>query len=118
MTSVVFFLFDCFVRRKVDQVTKVAQKQNAIVSSLFPKDVQDKLMAETSQHGKGGKAGIKSYLTPDQESENSLRESTVSSKPIAGKYHWTVLASFHLKHPLLTFNVSYRLPTRDPILNE
>ena len=118
MTSVVFFLFDCFVRRKVDHVTKVALKQNAIVSSLFPKDVQDKLMAQTSQHGKGGKAGIKSYLTADQESGNTLRESTVSSKPIAGKYHWTVLASFHLKHPLLTFNVSYRLPTRDPILNE
>jgi hypothetical protein len=118
MTSVIFFMFDCFVRRKVDQVTKVALKQNAIVSSLFPKDVQDKLMAEASQHGKGGKAGIKSFLTADQESGNAHRESMVLSKPIAGKYHWTVITSFHLKPPLLTLTALRRLPIRNPLLNE
>ena len=84
MTSGLFFLFDCFIRRKIDQVTKVAIKQNAIVSSLFPKEVQDKLMAEAGKHDVC-KAGITSFRNADRESGDSVRE-LARSKPIAGKY--------------------------------
>ena len=90
VTSFLFFLFERFVRRKLERVTKVALKQNVIVSSLFPKNVQDKLLSEGVQHERMGTAGIKNFLTAQQESGLTNRELMVSSKPIAGKYRWMI----------------------------
>ena len=79
VTSFLFFLFERYVRRKLDTVTKLARKQNVIVSSLFPKNVQDKLLSEGM-----GTSGIKTFLTAQQESGHTNRELMVTSKPIAG----------------------------------
>jgi class 3 adenylate cyclase len=43
-TSAVFLLYDCFVQRRQRKVNKAAVKSNAIVTSLFPAQVRDKLM--------------------------------------------------------------------------
>jgi hypothetical protein len=42
-TSVVFLMYDCFVRQRQQEVNRVAVKSNAIVTSLFPAQVRDKL---------------------------------------------------------------------------
>ena len=66
----------------------VALKQNAIVSSLFPKNVQIKMMAEADENdklGKVGRAGIKSFLNSDKQTGTTEKEALVSTKPIAGK---------------------------------
>jgi hypothetical protein len=93
ITSVLFIIFDCYVRKRTEKVMNVALKQNAIVSSLFPKNVQIKMMAEADENdklGKVGRAGIKSFLNSDKQPGTVEKEALVSTKPIAGKYYWTV----------------------------
>ena len=88
MTSLLFLLFDWFVRRRSDQVMKAALRQNAIISSLFPKVVQQQMMAEVDENHKlsrMGKAGIKNFLVTDNE-PGDARINEGKSKPIAGKY--------------------------------
>jgi hypothetical protein len=46
LTSIVFVLYDCLVQRRQKKVMTSAQESNAIVSSLFPAQVRDRLMAE------------------------------------------------------------------------
>jgi hypothetical protein len=79
----------------------VALKQNAIVSSLFPKSVQAKLMAEADQNerlGRLGKAGIKSFLSADKESGDMNKDAiAASSKPIAGAYTSIVGESVYIE---------------------
>jgi hypothetical protein len=45
-TSVVFLMYDCFVRQRQHKVNRVAVKSNAIVTSLFPAQVRDKLFED------------------------------------------------------------------------
>jgi hypothetical protein len=112
VTSLFFIVFDRFVRKRTEKVMSVALRQNAIVSSLFPRAVQAKMMAEADQNdrlSKIGKAGIKSYLNADNESGDFNNDMmAVTSKPIAGKPSWVVLAyetievSLCLSHPVFT----------------
>jgi class 3 adenylate cyclase len=53
-TSLAFLLFDKYTKRKDELLMAKAERAHAIVASLFPETVQDRLMA--------GKAGLKSYL--------------------------------------------------------
>ena len=88
VTALLFVIFDCIVRKRTEKVMDVALKQNVIVSSLFPKSVHAKMMAAADPNeklGSLGKAGIKSFLSADQEFVDANKEALVSSKPIAGK---------------------------------
>ena len=101
VSSLLFVIFDRFVRKRTEKVMNVAFKQNAIVSSLFPKAVQAKMMAEAEQNeklGKLGKAGIKSFLNADKLSGEADKDALVSSKPIAGKHHCAAVSRSH-SHP-------------------
>ena len=51
-TSFVFVIYDCFVRRRQHKVNTVAVKSNAIVSSLFPAQVRDKLFQDDNDRKK------------------------------------------------------------------
>jgi hypothetical protein len=101
VTSLIFAVFDRFVRKRTEKVMSVALKQNAIVSSLFPKSVQAKLMAEADQNerlGRLGKAGIKSFLSADKESGDMNKDAiAASSKPIAGAYTSIVGESVYIE---------------------
>jgi hypothetical protein len=46
LTSIVFVLYDCLVQRRQEKVMTSAQQTNAIVSSLFPAQVRDRLMGD------------------------------------------------------------------------
>ena len=70
-----------------------AKKQNAIVSSLFPKSIQKKLMEEVTadyklQRGRltTGKVGLKNYLSE----EDKVNEAT-NTKPIADLFPETTI---------------------------
>ena len=87
-TTLFFLLFDFLVQRRQGQVLAMALKQNAIVSSLFPKNVQAKMLAEvdqeTSRLSAVGKAGIKSYLKDSTGSGGGAGSGKMDkSKPIA-----------------------------------
>jgi class 3 adenylate cyclase len=46
ITSMVFVLYDCLVQKRQARVLRSAQQSNAIVSSLFPAQVRDRLIGE------------------------------------------------------------------------
>jgi hypothetical protein len=48
-TSVVFLMYDCFVGQRQHKVNRVAVKSNAIVTSLFPAQVRDKLFEDKNE---------------------------------------------------------------------
>jgi hypothetical protein len=89
-TTLAFLLFDCYTRRKEDAILARAERAHAIIASLFPEAVQDRLlgMADESQSrpanrtlGLAGKAGLKTYL---RDSDGLRVESLdLDTKPIA-----------------------------------
>jgi hypothetical protein len=101
-TVLAFIAFDCLVSNRQNRLMKTAKKQHALVSSLFPKSIQKKLMEEVEEGMKTGKkfssfgkAGLRSYLDEegrDNEVTNTkpiadlFPETTVMFADIAGKY--------------------------------
>ena len=63
-TSIMFLLYDRLVERRQRIVMKTAIKSTQIVSSMFPKQIRDRLSAEEGQDGPvhGTKAKLKSFL--------------------------------------------------------
>ena len=49
LTAFVFVLYDLAVFRRQRNLLKSAERTNAIVSNLFPKDVRDRIMADAEQ---------------------------------------------------------------------
>ncbi|GKY99152.1 hypothetical protein MPSEU_000870700 [Mayamaea pseudoterrestris] len=70
--ALTFVLYDCFVQRRNNIVLDAATKSHAILSSLFPSNVRDRLYAEKAQsatpiNAKGGvPSTLKSMLSSDQ----------------------------------------------------
>lgn len=90
-TTIVFLIFDCLVTRRQNDLMKTARKQNAIVSSLFPKSIQKQLMQESKgcevdNRKKGGKAGLRVFLN-DKEDEKEAR----TEQPIADLFPETTI---------------------------
>lgn len=55
VTSIVFCLFDSLARRQQQKVMTTTRRQNLIVSSLFPKNIQEQIISEM-ELSKAGKA--------------------------------------------------------------
>jgi hypothetical protein len=55
--AAVFSFYDCLVQRRQEKVNTVATKSNAIVNSLFPAQVRDKLIMEQTEPRKRYKMG-------------------------------------------------------------
>ena len=97
-TSAVFLLFDNFVRMRQNKVMSTAVKQNAIVSSLFPKGVQDRIMAEVNEdacfgrNGRHEKSQLKEFLNMDQpERDDHVSWNSFKSRPIADLFPETTV---------------------------
>ena len=50
--AVVFFSYDWAVRRRQQKLLHTAERTNAIVTNLFPKDVRDRIMADAEEQAK------------------------------------------------------------------
>ncbi|KAL3924987.1 MAG: hypothetical protein SGILL_000700 [Bacillariaceae sp.] len=93
-TVVGFIAFDYMVTKRQKELMKTAQKQHAIVSSLFPRSIHKQLMEEVEQEvklGKGklsslGKAGLRDYLN-EEGTNNEISD----SKPIADLFPETTI---------------------------
>ena len=94
-TGLAFYLYELFIQRQQKKVLAKVAKTNAIVSSLFPENVRDRLMngEDKDSNGKGkdknlyGKQGLKSFL---DESKAKDLEAIGESKPIADLFPHTV----------------------------
>ena len=90
VTVMVFILYDYFVQQRQDKVMRTAQKTSAIVSSLFPKTVQTRIMQEMqdSSHRSrssrrfSGKDMLKNFLRNDLDEEPD-ENGFFATKPIA-----------------------------------
>lgn len=51
-TASIFILYDCYVERRQNIVMNTAVKSNAVVSSLFPENVRDRLMEQAAEKEK------------------------------------------------------------------
>lgn len=88
ITSILFIVFDIVVQRRQDKVMTTARKQDVIVSSLFPRNFQAKILAEVDEDehhhrhlSNFGKAGLKTYLTSNDKSVSRLRNPSALSPP-------------------------------------
>jgi class 3 adenylate cyclase/hemoglobin-like flavoprotein len=94
---VVFIIYDRFVQHRQERVLAKAARSNAIVASLFPSNVRDRILKDaeeqvikketTKKLGTTGKSQLKSYLDgTGQKGEDD------GSKPIADLFpHCTVM---------------------------
>jgi hypothetical protein len=96
-TTLVFLLFDCVVQRRQNVLIATARRQNAIVSSLYPKSIRDKLIGDskneendTKNHTnkKAGKAGLRVFLNNKEEKKTG---DTSNEQPIADLFPATTI---------------------------
>lgn len=99
LTSFGFMLFDCLVTQRQKKLLKTAKRQNALVNSLFPKNIQKKLIddvaesetehSERTKHTK--KRNLNTFLIDDQSNPNR-KQDPLDSKPIADLFpHTTIM---------------------------
>jgi hypothetical protein len=94
-TVLAFLLFDCLVQRRQSSIMITALRQNALVSSLFPQNIQKQLMEDMDAEAvknKTGKAGLRSYLNNEAaEMQDPSLEAGPKSKPIADLFPETTI---------------------------
>ena len=87
-----FFYYDSFVQRRNKKLVTNAARSNAIVTSLFPENVRDRLAGQQGKHGEATKekartAAGKSY--EDVPIADLFLESTVMFADIVGFTAWS-----------------------------
>jgi hypothetical protein len=91
-TAVVFVIYDWLVSRRQNMIMITAQRTNAIVSSMFPKNVQERILeqAENKGQGRGVRTSqnkeLSQFLGGDYE-----RIKKHSEKPIADLFPETTI---------------------------
>jgi class 3 adenylate cyclase len=92
LTVAVFILYDFLVERRQDNVVTTANRSNAIVNSLFPATVRDRMMAENEEKDKETGFGSKSNRDELLKFPRGDTADIRSTKPIADLFpHATVM---------------------------
>jgi class 3 adenylate cyclase len=93
-TSIVFAVYDCKVERRQKSVMNTATKTNAIVSSLFPASVREKMLNDDEIKSKKTSAATReprSNIFSTSSSDDMHTTSILSSKPLADLYPETTV---------------------------
>ena len=101
-TSLVFILYDLLVRRRQDKVMESAQRTNAIVSSLFPQNVRDRLLQQAKEQGdsKSFRRGPTMKMEMETFLHDGDKSSMFSSEPIADLFPSAVRSVCCSRHHL------------------
>eukprot|EP00934_Nitzschia_sp_Nitz4_P002003 Nitzschia sp. Nitz4//scaffold23_size168460//26387//30285//NITZ4_002207-RA/size168460-snap-gene-0.151-mRNA-1//-1//CDS//3329543599//2003//frame0 len=93
-TALVFFIYDVLVQRRQDKVLMAAQRTGAIVASLFPKNVQKRMLAEAAAEydakRSSGKDKLKNFFSEDT-SRPKDHVAVFKTKPIADFFPETTI---------------------------
>jgi hypothetical protein len=89
--AIVFGIYDTFVRKRNQKVTKAANKTDKIVASLFPSNIRDRLLAdeedfEQQQTDRGARTRLKDFLDNDGPSAMDMEaddDFMYKTRPIA-----------------------------------
>ncbi|KAL7569394.1 hypothetical protein ACA910_010478 [Epithemia clementina (nom. ined.)] len=89
-TALFFLVYDCVSERRQKKVLQVAEQSNAVVSSLFPQVIRDRIFrthqtnAGTKERMSTAKLRLQQYLKHDEEGLNvALEHNVVENIPIA-----------------------------------
>jgi hypothetical protein len=100
--SVLLSFNSSFVKRRNDKVIQAAARSNAIVSSLFPSNIRDRLFKAEDDKAKDlqwkvPKGGLKSYLRDDGDGATGISDnkSINTSKPLADLFPETTIMVSH-----------------------
>jgi class 3 adenylate cyclase len=101
---IVFSVYDCSVQKRQEKVNENAEHTNALVSSLFPKAVQQRMMREAEKQaekeknrrrigfGMAPKSQLKNFLEDEDHTESpSAGELIHKTKPIADLFPNTTI---------------------------
>jgi class 3 adenylate cyclase len=91
-----FFVYDWFVQRRNTKVVGEAAKSNAIVTSLFPSNVRDRLYAENEEKAAlvdaNNKSRLKKFLVSEVPGLNEVDDDFMyKTKPIADLFPETTI---------------------------
>ena len=84
-TSAVFLLYDCMVERRQKKVMKSARQSSALVSSLFPEAVRDRLYQEQKEENNTAEKK-REWKAPSGASQDELCKSKGATTAIANLY--------------------------------
>lgn len=94
-TALAFLIFDCLVTKRQANILSTAKKQNAIVASLFPAKIHEKLMEELDTGGQNGDNTKKFHTSNDNRNRNILEDASyldfTVDKPIADLFPATTI---------------------------
>lgn len=89
-TTLVFVLYDFFVTLRQDKVMLTAKRSNAVVASLFPKNVRDRIMKDVEEQINAGvndsKSNRKAFLfgaVAKNELKNFLDDGVAKANSVA-----------------------------------
>jgi class 3 adenylate cyclase len=82
-TFAAFLLYDYLVKRRNDMVVSTATRSNAIVSSLFPVEVRDRLMEDQRNRATGTRGKYSTGPNVPQSLGSSKAQQLLFTKPIA-----------------------------------
>jgi class 3 adenylate cyclase len=97
LMALCFCMYDRFVRRRNAKIVGAAARSNAIVSSLFPKQVRDRMYAEKEEEAKTTEApNLKTMMhagrsTEQEEVDDNGEDFMYKSKPIADLFPETTI---------------------------
>jgi hypothetical protein len=101
ITTIVFLMYDLLVQRRQDKVMASAKKTNAIVASLFPENVRDRLLQDIINDDKKGRddqaskrgswADPPNAFAGKRQGEDITSEQIFGSKPIADLFPSTTI---------------------------
>lgn len=96
LVLIFFFIYDQFVKRRNDLVIETATRSNAVLLKLFPKQVRDRMLAET-----GGNSKTAAFLHGESKdgrpNADLFPETTIMFADLAGFTAW----SRYVLHQLL-----------------
>ena len=78
-TALVFWLYDFMVQTRQKELESTAKRTGALVSSLFPKEVQERMMQATREQDEKDKKHRRSM----KDFVNSDKQQTITGQPIA-----------------------------------
>ena len=76
LVALIFVIYDQMVKSRNDKITQVAERSNAVVNSLFPEAVRDRLLEQEKEQTRSG-------ASKSSKGFSSQPGNPVTSKPIA-----------------------------------
>lgn len=102
LAGLMFLVYDLMVEYRQRKLLRTAQRTDAIVASLFPKEVQERMLADAEEKAKEAKASNKLFgLAPKSQLQDFLKDGeaqrgaenshSFTSKPIADLFPTTTV---------------------------